>query len=133
MQNRVCIVGPYRGISRSLRAINGLVRVEIDHLSKTLSEIDTFDAAKPRFLNRGLAALSINPEHTPDFKDRGVEWVDLFRPSLCWSGQTHRLQFLSAATGWEYSEDEAELQCQRIYSVKTIDSPLNEASKFLVI
>jgi len=27
--------------------------------------IDTFDGAKPRFLNRGLVPLSINPEHTP--------------------------------------------------------------------
>jgi len=29
--------------------------------------IDTFDGAKPRFLNRGKAPLSINPEHTPGF------------------------------------------------------------------
>ena len=34
--------------------------------------IDTFDSAKPRFLNRRLAPLSINPEHTRA-SDRGVE------------------------------------------------------------
>jgi len=51
----------------------------ISMLGKNL--LDTFDSAKPRFLNRGKKApLSINPEHTPGFRP-GVEWVDLFSPT----------------------------------------------------
>jgi len=49
------------------------------------SWIDTFDGAKPRFLNRGkkrrsVSTLSLRPELRPRGKprasDRGVEWVD---------------------------------------------------------
>ena len=43
-----------------------------DHLWDALplwaGYFDTFDGAKARFLNWGLAPLSINPEHTRDFR-----------------------------------------------------------------
>jgi hypothetical protein len=65
---------------------------EIDNgcrLGIMLSKLDTFDGAKPRFLNRGkkrrsvstlspsvvLGALSLS-KGIPRASDRGVEWVD---------------------------------------------------------
>jgi hypothetical protein len=45
------------------------------------SFIDTFDGAKPRFLNRGKKRRSVSTLSIPRASDRGVEWVD-FLP-LC--------------------------------------------------
>ena len=39
-------------------------------------EIDTFDGAKPRFLNRGKKRRSVSTLTIPRASDRGVEWVD---------------------------------------------------------
>ena len=39
--------------------------------------IDTFDGAKPRFLNRGKKRRSVSTLIIPRASDRGVEWVDL--------------------------------------------------------
>jgi DNA-binding response OmpR family regulator len=39
--------------------------------------IDTFDGAKPRFLNRGKKRRSVSTLSIPRASDRGVEWVDL--------------------------------------------------------
>jgi hypothetical protein len=39
-------------------------------------EIDTFDGAKPRFLNRGKKRRSVSTLSIPRASDRGVEWVD---------------------------------------------------------
>ena len=64
-----------------------------------IKKIDTFDGAKPRFLNRGkkrrsVSTLSLRPELRPrgipralvlsavEGSDRGVEWVDSERVSL---------------------------------------------------
>jgi hypothetical protein len=38
--------------------------------------IDTFDGAKPRFLNRGKKRHSVSTLSMPRASDRGVEWVD---------------------------------------------------------
>jgi PIN domain nuclease of toxin-antitoxin system len=38
---------------------------------------DTFDGAKPRFLNRGKKRHSVSTLSIPRASDRGVEWVDL--------------------------------------------------------
>jgi hypothetical protein len=38
--------------------------------------IDTFDGAKPRFLNRGKKRRSVSTLSIPRASDRGVEWVD---------------------------------------------------------
>ena len=40
--------------------------------------IDTFDGAKPRFLNRGKKRRSVSTLSIPRASDWGVEWVDLF-------------------------------------------------------
>jgi hypothetical protein len=40
---------------------------------------DTFDGAKPRFLNRGKKHRSVSTLSIPRASDRGVEWVDLSR------------------------------------------------------
>jgi len=39
---------------------------------------DTFDGAKPRFLNRGKKRRSVSTLSIPQASDRGVEWVDFF-------------------------------------------------------
>jgi hypothetical protein len=39
-------------------------------------EIDTFDGAKPRFLNRRKKRRSVSTLSIPRASDRGVEWVD---------------------------------------------------------
>ena len=44
--------------------------------------VDTFDGAKPRFLNRGKKRRSVSTLSIPRASDRGVEWVDLMRDSL---------------------------------------------------
>jgi len=38
--------------------------------------IDTFDGAKPRFLNRGKKRRSVSTLSIPRASDRGAEWVD---------------------------------------------------------
>ncbi|HHT9149477.1 MAG TPA: endonuclease domain-containing protein [Candidatus Wujingus californicus] len=38
--------------------------------------VDTFDGAKPRFLNRGKKRRSVSTLSIPRASDRGVEWVD---------------------------------------------------------
>jgi hypothetical protein len=38
--------------------------------------IDTFDGAKPRFLNWGKKRRSVSTLSIPRASDRGVEWVD---------------------------------------------------------
>jgi hypothetical protein len=56
-------------------------------LSVVLS-IDTFDGAKPRFLNRGKKRRSVSTLSIPrapvlsevEGSDRGVEWVDFHSP-----------------------------------------------------
>ena len=37
---------------------------------------DSFDGAKPRFLNRGKKRRSVSTLSIPRASDRGVEWVD---------------------------------------------------------
>ncbi len=37
--------------------------------------VDTFDGAKPRFLNRGKKRRSVSTLSIPRASDRGVEWV----------------------------------------------------------
>jgi hypothetical protein len=44
----------------------------------SITLIDTFDGAKPRFLNRGKKRRSVSTLSIPRASDRGVEWVDLF-------------------------------------------------------
>jgi hypothetical protein len=39
--------------------------------------IDTFDGAKPRFLNRSSKRRSVSTLSIPRASDRGVEWVDV--------------------------------------------------------
>jgi len=39
-------------------------------------KLDTFDGAKPRFLNRGKKRRSVSTLSIPRASDRGVEWVD---------------------------------------------------------
>ncbi len=39
-------------------------------------KIDTFDGAKPRFLNQGKKRRSVSTLSIPRASDRGVEWVD---------------------------------------------------------
>ena len=40
------------------------------------SSFDTFDGAKPRFLDRGKKRHSVSTLSIPRASDRGVEWVD---------------------------------------------------------
>ena len=47
-----------------------------NRLSLLLLEIDTFDGAKPRFLNRGKKRRSVSTLSIPRASDPGVEWVD---------------------------------------------------------
>jgi hypothetical protein len=42
-------------------------------------QIDTFDGAKPRFLNWGKKRRSVSTLSIPRASDRGVEWVDFFK------------------------------------------------------
>jgi len=42
---------------------------------------DTFDGAKPRFLNRGKKRRSVSTLSIPRASDRGVEWVDFIENS----------------------------------------------------
>jgi hypothetical protein len=44
--------------------------------SKENIDVDTFDGAKPRFLNRGKKSRSVSTLSMPRASDRGVEWVD---------------------------------------------------------
>ena len=44
----------------------------------TLLFFDTFDGAKPRFLNRGKKRHSVSILSISRASDRGVEWVDFF-------------------------------------------------------
>ena len=48
------------------------------HLEKSLDLIDTFDGAKPRFLNRGKKRRSVSTLSIPRASDRGAEWVDSY-------------------------------------------------------
>jgi hypothetical protein len=41
-------------------------------------EFDTFDGAKPRFLDQGKKRRSVSTLSTPRASDRGVQWVDFF-------------------------------------------------------
>jgi len=58
-----------------------------------MRKVDTFDGAKPRFLNRGKSAAQYQPLSIPralvlsavEGSDRGVEWVD-WRPASWWVG-----------------------------------------------
>jgi hypothetical protein len=43
---------------------------------------DTFDGAKPRFLNRGKKRRSVSTLSIPRASDRGVEWVDFHSKKL---------------------------------------------------
>jgi len=45
-------------------------------LEDWVKEFDTFDGAKPRFLNRGKKRPSVSTLSIPRASDRGVEWVD---------------------------------------------------------
>ncbi|MDP3016234.1 MAG: hypothetical protein Q8N70_04070, partial [Deltaproteobacteria bacterium] len=45
------------------------------------TNLDTFDGAKPRFLNRGKKRRSVSTLSIPRASDRGVEWVDFFLQS----------------------------------------------------
>jgi hypothetical protein len=45
-------------------------------LKKDAPPFDTFDGAKPRFLNRGKKHRSVSTLSIPRASDRGVEWVD---------------------------------------------------------
>ena len=48
--------------------------------------IDTFDGAKPRFLNRGEKRRSVSTLSIPRALARGVEWVDLESNGECLRG-----------------------------------------------
>jgi 16S rRNA (adenine1518-N6/adenine1519-N6)-dimethyltransferase len=50
--------------------------VKGDILTINFRKIDTFDGAKPRFLNRGKKRRSVSTLSIPRASDRGVEWVD---------------------------------------------------------
>jgi hypothetical protein len=52
---------------------NGSRRSMVKKLGK---KIDTFDGAKPRFLNRGKKRGSVSTLSIPRASGRGVEWVD---------------------------------------------------------
>src|SRR4030042_4425302 len=52
-------------------------------MKKGGKRIDTFDGAKPRFLNRGKKRRSVSTLSIPRASDRGVEWVDLSDASRC--------------------------------------------------
>ena len=53
-------------------------RLSVLHLIECIIEcIDTFDGAKPRFLNRGKKRRSVSTLSIPRASARGVEWVDL--------------------------------------------------------
>jgi transcriptional regulator with XRE-family HTH domain len=84
-------IQPGKQMTRS--AFNRDLRKKTDLLR---FELDTFDSAKPRFLNRGkkrcsVSTLSLRPERLdrarrslrsrviPQASDRGVEWVDFLR------------------------------------------------------
>jgi hypothetical protein len=51
---------------------------------------DTFDGAKPRFLNRGKKRRSVSTLSIPRASDRGVEWVDFIEKSY-WEINTSHL------------------------------------------
>jgi hypothetical protein len=48
-----------------------------------LPYFDTFDGAKPRFLNRGKKRRSVSTLSIPRASDRGVEWVDFLNRIVC--------------------------------------------------
>jgi hypothetical protein len=52
---------------------------------KVISSItlDTFDGAKPRFLNRSKKRRSVSTLSIPRASDRGVEWVDFLKIRNC--------------------------------------------------
>jgi hypothetical protein len=52
--------------------------VQIKNKERMMNEerFDTFDGAKPRFLNRGKKRRSVSTLSIPRASNRGVEWVD---------------------------------------------------------
>ena len=50
----------------------------VKNRTKDQIKFDTFDGAKPRFLNRGKKRRSVSTLSIPRVSDRGVEWVDFF-------------------------------------------------------
>jgi acetyltransferase len=46
-----------------------------------ISQFDTFDGAKPRFLKRGKKRHSVSTLNIPRASDRGVKWVDFPAPA----------------------------------------------------
>jgi len=58
-------------------SIKGAFRYGLPVHPKEIPKIDTFDGAKPLFLNRGKKRRSVSTLSIPRASDRGVEWVDL--------------------------------------------------------
>ena len=54
------------------------VSISVGELARgvRLQRFDTFDGAKPRFLNRRKKRRSVSTLNIPRASDRGVEWVD---------------------------------------------------------
>ena len=52
----------------------------VKNRTKDQIKFDTFDGAKPRFLNRGKKRRSVSTLSIPRASDRGVEWVDFYIP-----------------------------------------------------
>jgi hypothetical protein len=48
----------------------------------TVRKFDTFDGAKPRFLNRGKKRRSVLTLSIPRASARGVEWVDYIKDMI---------------------------------------------------
>ena len=55
----------------------------MDDLLNPDPNFDTFDGAKPRFLNRGKKRRSVSTLSIPQASDRGVEWVDFLNRVVC--------------------------------------------------
>jgi len=53
-------------------------------LRKNQTHIDTFDGAKPRFLDQGKKRRSVSTLSIPRASDRGVEWVDFETSKESW-------------------------------------------------
>ncbi len=58
-------------------AAPGRMEPMVEELEK---EFDTFDGAKPRFLNRGKKRRSVSTLSIPRASGRGVEWVEFVEP-----------------------------------------------------
>ena len=81
-----CRLSSRRSKCTILESFDGMIIVVGPNIVKSnhvemKEAFDTFNGAKPRFLNRGKKRRSVSTLSIPRASDRGVEWVDFVEKS----------------------------------------------------